>query len=68
MEEVSAELLEKGPGSGGVQVDTYEKRVNFNGELDGGGRGYAWQLANGAETAGGTRAVREISFLRRNSR
>ena len=49
--EVLAQLLETSTGSGGVEVDTPEERVEFDGRLGGRGECSFRTFASGAETA-----------------
>jgi len=50
-EEVGAELFESGSGDGGVEVNTLEERINFDGGLGGGREGSLRSLAGGSETS-----------------
>ena len=50
-EQVLAQLLEASTGEGGVEVDTLEERVDFNGGLGGGRQSALGTLAGGTETA-----------------
>jgi len=59
-EEVLAELLETSTGDGGVEVDTLEERVNFDGGLGGRRESALGTLASGAETALSTGVSSEI--------
>jgi len=50
-EEVGAELFESGSGDGGVEVNTLEERIDFDGGLGGGREGSLRSLAGGSETS-----------------
>ena len=52
-EQVSAELLESGPGDGGVEVNALEQRVDLNVGLSGGGQGSLGPLAGGPQPPDG---------------
>ena len=55
-----AELFETSTGDGGVEVDTLEERVDFDGGLRGGREGTLGTLASGTKPAESTRVGREI--------
>jgi hypothetical protein len=59
-EEVLAELLELGTGERGVEVNTLDEGVNFDGGLRGGGEGSLGTLGSDAETAEGAEVGGEI--------
>lgn len=50
-EEVGAELFESGSGDGGVEVNTLEERIDFDGGLGRGREGSLRSLAGGSETS-----------------
>jgi hypothetical protein len=62
-EEVLAELFETGTRQGGVEIDTLEEGVNFDGGLSGGGEGTLSTLASSTETADGTLVAGEILLV-----
>ena len=62
-EEILAQLLETSTGDGGVEVDTLEERVDFDGGLSGRGEGALGTLAGGSETSEGTSVGGEILLV-----
>ena len=63
-EEVLAELLETGPGDGGVEVNTLEERVDLNRGLGRGREGTLGTLASSAETAQSTGVGGQILYIK----
>ena len=59
-EEVLAQLRETNTGDGGVEVDTLEGRVDFDGRLGGRGECSLRTFASGAETAEAPRVGTEM--------
>jgi hypothetical protein len=59
-EEILAKFLETGTGDRGVEVDTLEERVDFDGGLGGGRQGTLSTLACSAETTESTSICGEI--------
>ena len=62
-EEVLAELLETSTGNRGVEVDTLEERVDFDGGLGGGREGTLGTLASSAETTQSTGVGAEVLLV-----
>ena len=58
--EILAKLLEAGTGKGGVEVDTLEEGVDFDGSLGSRRKGTLSTLASRAETTESMRIAREI--------
>jgi hypothetical protein len=62
-EEILAEFLETGTGDRGVEVDTFEERVDFDGGLGGRREGSLRTLASGAETTESTSVGGEVLLV-----
>lgn len=66
-EEVLAQLLETSTGEGGVEVDTLEEGVNFDGGLSSRRESALSTLARGAKTTQSTGVGREIYISQKQS-
>ena len=62
-EEVGAELFESGSGDGGVEVNTLEERIDFDGGLGGGREGSLRSLAGGSETSDSALGSRDVLLV-----